>query len=601
MKKNKLTALVTAAILSFSCMCMAYAEELSVEKMEYDCITIAGQNDFGSVYQPYFQAGSKIYLEVYSDETGEKYALMDADDGSMYLDDLEWIGPLSAYSELVWLQKDGQYSVYNLETKEEVCKILNNYGLEYNGRFSEYGGFVTLTSDEKLHFISNDGVIGNVVNVNQESYIDGVKRLAGDVYLGEGLYRLGVGSSPYNFETIGIVNTKGDVIAYVDSADSFYNNGAVVMKDGKYGVIGTDGKYLLSCTYDKITYKSGNYIAEKNGVFYEFDYKCNKVSTFTPDYSLYDVVDYYSGNGLAKVYNRVSNYWDRKYGLVNTKNEIVIPMEYAYVSANVDGKSGLSVVCVSTEYSGGEYLYCVIGSSKILVPFGTYDSISRFEDGMALVYKDGKCGFIDVNCNLAIPLEYDGANYFSDGVVEVWKGDESFYINKNNEVVDGNTSFIGSDWKYSLTGDYNYDDYYIIKSYTGGIRVNTTGQTIDISDLGLIPDIIGDNGDCIIAYSNDFKKLYRLIIQGESTPTVSVSVNGISENITLESESIGGVITAVLYDDDGLKEVKKYEYSENIDVTFDDLQSGDNIKILWWESLKNLKPKCNSYTVDVIH
>lgn len=543
MKKNKLTALATAAIVSFSCMCTAYAEELSVETMEYDCITIAGQNDFGSVYQPCFQAGSKIYLEVYSDETEEKYALMDADDGSIYLDDLEWIGPLSAYSELVWLQKDGLYSVYNLETNEEVCKILNNYGLEYSGRFSEYGGFVTLTSDEKLHFISNDGVIGNAVNVNQESYVDGYKRLVGDVYLGEGLYRLGVGSSPYNFETIGIVNTNGDVIAYVDSADSFYNGGAVVTKDGKYGVIGTNGKYLLSCTYDKITYKSGGYIAEKDGVFYEFDDKCNRVSTFTPDYSLYDGADYF-GNGLAKVYNKASNYWDRKYGLVNTKNEFILPIEYAYVSADVDGKSGLSVVTVSTEYSGGEYLYCVIGNGKILVPFGTYDSISRFEDGMAQVRKDGKSGFIDVNCNLAIPLEYDDAGYFSDGVARIWKGDEIFYINKNNEVVDGNTSFIGSNWKYSLTGDYNYDDNYSIKSYTGGICVNTTGQTIDISDLGLIPDIVGDNGDCIIAFSSDFKKLYRLIISGEATPTVSVSVNGISEEITLESESIGGIILA---------------------------------------------------------
>lgn len=58
---------------------------------------------------------------------------------------------------------------------------------------------------------------------------------------------------------------------------------------------------------------------------------------------------------------------------------------------------------------------------------------------------------------------------------------------------------------------------------------------------------------------------------------------------------------AVLYDDNGLKEVKKYEYSENIDVMFDNLQSGDKIKILWWESLKNLKPKCNSYTVYATH
>lgn len=594
--KNKLTAVITAVVVA--CMSTAYAEGLSVEKREYDCITIADQNDFGSVYQPYYQAGDKIYLEVYSDETGEKYALMDADDGSMYLDDLERIGPLSAYSELVWLQKNGRYSVYNLETNEEVCQILNIYGLEYSGRFSEYGGFVTLTSDEKLHFISNEGVIGNAVNVNQESYVDGVKRLACDVYLGEGLYRLGVGSSPYNFKTIGIVNINGDVIAYVDYADSFYNGGAVVMKDGKYGVIGKDGKYLLSCAYDKITYKSGGYIAEKDGVFYEFDDKCNRISTFTPDYSLYDGADYL-GNGLAKVYNKASAYWDRKYGLVNTKNEIVIPLEYASLYADLDFTSGFSVVTVSTTYLGGEYLYCVIGNSKILVPFGTYDRISRFEDGMAQVRKDGKTGFIDKNCNLAIPLEYDDASYFSDGKVKVWKGDESFYINKNNEVVDGDTSFIGSNWKYSLTGDYNYDDNYNIKSYTGGIRVNTTGQTIDISDLGVIPDIIGDNGDCVIAFSSNFKKLYRLIISGETAPTVLVSVNGISEEITLESESIGGVVTAVLYDDNGLKEVKKYEYSENIDVTFDDLQLGNRIKILWWESLKNPKPKCISYGVDV--
>lgn len=598
--KNRIIAL--AAALMMLCLCTAHAQvELTVEKMVYDCIPVAGMNVLGDIYMSYFQVGSKIYIQVYSDEDEETYALMDADDGSVYLEDLAWIGGFSLYSDLVYFEKDGQYLIYNLETNKEVCKLLNVYGLGYSGRFSEYGGFVTLAADEKLHFISNDGVIGNAVNVNQESYVDGYKRLAGDIYLGEGLYRLGVGSSIYNFKTIGIVNISGDVIAYVDSVDEFYNGGAVVTKGGKYGVIGTDGKYILSCTYDKITfsYSRGSYIAQKDGVFYEFDENCNKIGSFTPDYSLYDGADYL-GNGLAKVRNEAINYQDRKYGLVNTNNEFILPLEYAYLFADVDLASGLSVVTVEKEYSavGGEQLYCIVGNGEILVPFGTYDSILRFEDGMARVGKDSKYGFIDASCNLAIPIEYDDAGSFSDGKVSVGKGEEWFYINKNNEVVDVDTWVVGSDWKYSLTGDYNYDDDgWWIESYTGGIRVNATGQTVDISDLGLLPVILGDDGDCIIAYSQDFNQMFRLKIYGELN-AVTVAVDGITEKIALKGEDMSGVIAVALYNKNNrLKEVKTYECSENINAAFDTLRSGDCIKVMWWESLKNFRPKCEVETV----
>ena len=77
-----------------------------------------------------------------------------------------------------------------------------------------------------------------------------------------------------------------------------------------------------------------------------------------------------------------------KYGFINPKNEIVIPIEYDMIG-----------------------------------DFG-------FKFGICIVEKDGRCGFIDKDNNFVIPLMYGvSSNEFKEGIacVEVNREAETYY------------------------------------------------------------------------------------------------------------------------------------------------------------------------------
>ena len=60
-----------------------------------------------------------------------------------------------------------------------------------------------------------------------------------------------------------------------------------------------------------------------------------------------------------------------------------------------------------------------------------YDEVRAFpEDGLARVKLDNKWGFINKTGEEVIPLQYDDADYFKDGVAKVKLGDEEFLLTK---------------------------------------------------------------------------------------------------------------------------------------------------------------------------
>ena len=67
----------------------------------------------------------------------------------------------------------------------------------------------------------------------------------------------------------------------------------------------------------------------------------------------------------------------------------------------------------------------------------TYNDLGTFSEGLAWVVDDatGKCGYIDKTGQLVIPLEYDAAYPFSDGMAVVRQGDKWGAIDRNNNVV----------------------------------------------------------------------------------------------------------------------------------------------------------------------
>jgi serine/threonine-protein kinase len=64
-----------------------------------------------------------------------------------------------------------------------------------------------------------------------------------------------------------------------------------------------------------------------------------------------------------------------------------------------------------------------------------YDFADGFFTGLALVERNGKWGYINLQGQMVIPCIYDGGNSFQDGLAEVWKDGKCGYINTQGEVV----------------------------------------------------------------------------------------------------------------------------------------------------------------------
>ena len=76
-------------------------------------------------------------------------------------------------------------------------------------------------------------------------------------------------------------------------------------------------------------------------------------------------------------------------------------------------------------------------TKEIIIPF-EYDFCGWFmEYGLAEVRKNGKCGFVNYENEVIIPIEYDrvGVFGFQSGLCLVEKDNKSGFIDKNNNFI----------------------------------------------------------------------------------------------------------------------------------------------------------------------
>ena len=127
---------------------------------------------------------------------------------------------------------------------------------------------------------------------------------------------------------------------------------------------------------------------------------------------------------------------DGKCGFIDKTGKVILPFEYdfaenfAYGLARVqkDGKEGFID-------KTGDFVFLI----------DEYDSVNNFYEGLAAVWKyaeksewglsGGKWGFIDTTGTVAIPIEYDTVNSFSDGLAFAVQDDKQGFIDKTGEFV----------------------------------------------------------------------------------------------------------------------------------------------------------------------
>ncbi len=164
---------------------------------------------------------------------------------------------------------------------------------------------------------------------------------------------------------------------------------------------------------------------DKNGMFGYIDKNAKVIIPFEYD------MTYAFKQGLAAVKK------NGKWGFINKANIFVIPLQYDYVGSGMFTKDELYV------FKNGKW-GCIDRAGNVILPFeldyedvfkavndengeginreifSAYDgSANTFCDGMTLVKKNGKYGYADENGKTAVPLKYDFAQNFSEGLAAV--------------------------------------------------------------------------------------------------------------------------------------------------------------------------------------
>ncbi|MDP8185203.1 WG repeat-containing protein [Phocoenobacter skyensis] len=230
----------------------------------------------------------------------------------------------------------------------------------------------------------------------------------------------------------GFVNSKGEVVVPLeyDKAYPFLENGlGVVKKDGKLSFVNIKGK-ITSFEYQYI-YKFGySYIIEQEIFKYLVIDSKGKITEYKDIGWLDRDIDSFDKDKseliLAYPEGSLAVKKDGKWGFIDKKGKIVIPLQY-------DGAYSFSEGLARVE-KDGKWGF-IDKKGKIVIPLQYDDGAYSFREGLASVEKDGKWGFIDKKGKTVIPLQYDYAYSFIEGLAQVRKDGKYGFIDKKGKAV----------------------------------------------------------------------------------------------------------------------------------------------------------------------
>ncbi|WP_428026133.1 WG repeat-containing protein [Arcobacter sp.] len=157
---------------------------------------------------------------------------------------------------------------------------------------------------------------------------------------------------------------------------------SIVKKDGKYGIINDEGKFIVKPTFEFISKLYNDFFIIKE---------------------------------------------DGKYGYLNDDFKVV--QKPIYLDAK-EFSNGIAFVKFSNEKWG-----CISDDMKVLL-YGKFDGIFPFINSFARVINDDKWGFINSKCEIIVEPKYNYVNNFCGDTAKVLLNDKVGYINnKGKEIV----------------------------------------------------------------------------------------------------------------------------------------------------------------------
>lgn len=353
----------------------------------------------------------------YIDKTGNFVINAQWDYAGDFEDDLAIVGNGKKDSKYGYIDTNGNYVVnpqfsYAKNFNDDLALVRSNNKYGYIGKDGKYAinpqfdyatdfknGIAVVVSDNKFGFIDKDGKY--VINP-QFDYVD------------------------YNIDT------------------NFYDDMGIIPVgiDNKYGFIDFSGKIVITPQYDSIypkysytdsqpkTGEEGNYL-----IPVEFNEKWGFIDNTgkTVINPQFDSLTYFR-NGVAMVT------LDGKYGFINTDGKYTTNPILDYVVFSYNYKVG--DLCPYSQDNKTGYVNPTNGGAYIQPQ---YDDGATFNNGFAVVEKDGKYGYINSDNETITGFIYKScSNFKDDGYAVVKKENDKFcVINKNGEQIGGEYDNIG--------------------------------------------------------------------------------------------------------------------------------------------------------------
>lgn len=251
----------------------------------------------------------------------------------------------------------------------------------------------------------------------------------------------------------GIVDVLGNIIAptIYEEVGDLYGDLVVVKQNGFYGLINLNGDIVIPLEYefiDKSHHGINKFDIDIKSEFFSVKKNCKwKYIIANSDYRNNNQYDWVSGP-WGDNYNYIVRL-KNKYGIVNRLGSIIVKImyseifvDYDYYILKINGQMG---ICDNT----GEFLlpvFCsdvqILSKKSAIVEKDMrfflfffnkdkasieYDEIRRFGGTFCKVTQNGKCGVINDEGGVVIPIIYDYINYKGRKKVEVIK-DNKFGI-----------------------------------------------------------------------------------------------------------------------------------------------------------------------------
>ncbi len=276
--------------------------------------------------------------------------------------------------------------------------------------------------------------------------------------------------------------------SYFEETES-YKNGVAIVKKGNVSFLINRSGQIISSPYQEISNLSDDlFVCKKGSLFGAINaaaeivipFEYNKLGDFKNGYAYYLTTTF----GLVNKKNiTIKAEWDwisdcdeneivivareKKYGMLKTNGQIILPSEYDYIKPcskgiylivknNLYGFYNCIEKCFVTDiefdyyntyepdyYSNGKYfkllkkddVALIDANGRYSIPFGLYSNLFFAKCDIVRIQKNNKYGFVDRKLKQVSSIDFNQATDFDDNIAIVEKSENSLLINTFGKII----------------------------------------------------------------------------------------------------------------------------------------------------------------------